>query len=57
MSERANMIVGMPIVLAPGVGLSGTMASVYCNGLGYSWQTALGLTTAMGIITLILSVC
>jgi adenine/guanine/hypoxanthine permease len=45
-----------PVALAPGMGLNAYFAYGVVNGMGYSWQTALGAVFLSGILFLIVSV-
>ena len=51
-----GLFVNFPIALAPGMGLNAYFAAVAAQGVGMSWQAALGAVFISGIIFLILTV-
>jgi adenine/guanine/hypoxanthine permease len=55
-SAMMGLVANYPIALAPGMGLNAYFAFGVVNGMGYSWEAALGAVFISGVIFLILSV-
>ncbi len=51
-----GLVANVPIVVAPGLGLSAFFAYTICGSMGLSWQTALGAVFMSGTIFIILTV-
>ncbi|WP_251423082.1 NCS2 family permease [Veillonella agrestimuris] len=51
-----GLVGNVPVVVAPGLGLSAFFAYTICGAMGLSWQTALGAVFISGVIFVILTV-
>lgn len=54
-SALMGLYANYPIALAPGMGLNAYFAYSVVNGMGYSWETALGAVFLSGILFLLVS--
>ena len=56
----ATMLIGLvanvPVIVAPGLGLSAFFSYTICGAMGLSWQTALGAVFISGTVFVILTV-
>ena len=56
----ATMLIGfvanVPVIVAPGLGLSAFFSYTICGAMGLSWQTALGAVFISGTVFVILTV-
>jgi len=55
-SLAMGLYANLPIALAPGMGLNAYFAYTVVNGLGYSWQVALGAVFLSGCIFMVISI-
>src|SRR5687767_3983301 len=55
-SAMMGLVANYPIALAPGMGLNAYFAFGVVNGMGYSWEAALGAVFISGVLFLILSI-
>jgi len=55
-SLAMGLYANLPIALAPGMGLNAYFAYTVVNGLGYSWQVALGAVFLSGCLFMVISI-
>ncbi|WP_252242760.1 NCS2 family permease [Clostridium sp. ZS2] len=51
-----GMFANLPVVVAPGLGLSAFFAYTICGAMGLPWQTALGAVFISGVVFIILTI-